>query len=77
MTRSPNPLGVALLTLVLIALVLAAMTLFGGLAVGAANAWILQGTFAEAWSAYWGRWLIGLGWSVLFLGATGRAAKSS
>lgn len=49
-------------------------TLFGlvlmcwiGLAIGTANAWILEGTFSDGWSAVWDRWVPALGWSVIFL----------
>jgi uncharacterized membrane protein len=37
-----------------------------GLSLGAANAWIMQDTFGEAWSAVWRRWPISLLWSLLF-----------
>lgn len=58
---------------ILVVLVIGAalVTLWGGVAVGAANAWIMQGTFGEAWSAYWDRWYIGLGWAILFMGGFG------
>jgi len=39
---------------------------WAGLAIGAGNAWILQGTFSDGWHAVWDRWGAALGWSVLF-----------
>lgn len=40
--------------------------LWTGVAIGSANAWILQGTFSDGWSAVWDRWLIAIGWTTLF-----------
>lgn len=45
-----------------------------GLAVGSANAWILQGTFSDGWHAVWDRWVQSLGWSLIFL-AVWRGAR--
>lgn len=57
--------GAAVVAGVLLALV------WAGVVIGAANAWILQGTFSAGWHAVWGRWLVTLLWSILFLGGSG------
>lgn len=40
-----------------------------GLSIGAANAWVLQGTFSAGWHAVWDRPLVAIGWSLLFGGS--------
>lgn len=59
--------------LVVIAIVVGLIMLFGAVAVGAANSWIMQGNFSDGWSAAWDRKLPLLGWSILFLGSTSGA----
>lgn len=51
-----------------IAVCLLLWLVFFGLALGAANAWIIQGTFAAGWHAVWARWPIALLWGLLFGG---------
>lgn len=38
-----------------------------GLAIGSANAWILEGTFSDGWDAVWDRWLPAVGWALIFV----------
>ena len=51
------------------------LVILTGLAVGAANAWILQGTFWDGWHAALDRPLIALGWAILFGGGAGALAS--
>jgi hypothetical protein len=46
------------------------------LAVGTCNAWILEGTFSDGWAAAFDRWLVTIGFGLLFLGG-GASARSS
>ena len=42
--------------------------IFTALSVGAMNAWIMEGTFSDGWSAAWDRWFITILWALLFSG---------
>lgn len=61
-------LGIFLLTFVLVIVAILMILTWTGVIVGAANAWILQGTFGAGWHAVWSRPLISFGWALLFLG---------
>lgn len=71
-----GPLAV-LAVLVLLA-VCAVLWLAGcALALGTANAWIIQDTFGEGWHAVWRRWPISLLWGLLMGGFIRRGNGSS
>ena len=40
---------------------------FSALAIGAGNAWVLEGTFSDGWSRAWDRPIITFLWGLLFL----------
>lgn len=50
---------------------------FSGLAIAAANSWILGGNFSDAWSSVWSRKFVVFGWSILFLGPISFRSASS
>lgn len=60
-----------ILVLLAIALGIGLFLVWIGLAIGSANAWIIEGTFNDGWHAVWDRWLIATGWGILFLGGLG------
>lgn len=62
---------------VVIAVALGLGLVFIALAVGTANSWILQGNFTDGWNAVWGRWLIALGWGILFGGGGSSTVAAS
>lgn len=47
-----------------------------GVAVGTANAWILEAPFSAGWSAVWDRWWQSLAWAWIFAGSGGVAVNS-
>lgn len=47
------------------ALCVAILVVLAALAVGAANAWIMEGNFTDGWHKAWERWPITLGWSLI------------
>lgn len=63
--------------LLLLPLLLFVSFLWMCLALGAAHAWVFQGTFSDGWSMAWDRWYITIGWSLLFLGGTSATASRS
>lgn len=67
----------ALIVLVIVLIAHLLAFCFGGLAVGAANAWIMQGTFGDAWVAWWDRWYISAGWMILFMGGISAASNKN
>lgn len=59
-------LAVVIIFLLMTILWAAFTWLFSALAVSAANAWIMQGTFADGWAACWDRWWVLLLWAFVF-----------
>lgn len=53
-----------------------AMT-WSALAIGAANAWVLNAQFSDGWHAAWGKPWVLLGWSLLFMGTLAGTRRSS
>jgi len=78
MSRSNNKVASVvvgvLLGAVVIAIIGLLMLVMTGLSVGAANSWILQGNFTDGWTAVWDRWLVALGWAILFGGGASGAS---
>ena len=63
--------GIAVVGVFTLVGLLLLLLVWAGLAVGAANAWILESAFSDGWNAVWDRWLITFGWAFLFLGGVG------
>jgi hypothetical protein len=55
---------------VLVPAAVAAVIAGTAVAVGAANAWFLERTFAEGWHAVWSKPVVAIAWTLLF-GAVG------
>lgn len=68
--------GITVAVIFFMALYFVVAVFFTALAVGAANAWIIESTFSDGWDAAWNRWPITFLWALVFSVGAGAARRA-